>query len=266
KLEDQRILIMGAGAAGIGIGRLLLKTISYLQPDKNVLAQVAITDSTGLITVFDEKSDPYKKDFLWSQDLLDQYKIEDTSNLLHLVEQFKPSVLIGTSGQPGLFSQDIVNAMQKYNTRPVIMPFSNPDTLSEAKPEDLIQWTNGKALVAAGSPFPAFTYDNKSFRISQGNNVFIFPGVGLGALLAQAKHVSSKMFYLASKTLSEQVTPEELAQGMLFPHITRLREITREIAITIILDHDAKTTRAQAEEKVDQFMWEPTYPTLIAEK
>ncbi|MCB0271778.1 MAG: NAD-dependent malic enzyme, partial [Bdellovibrionales bacterium] len=232
--KDQRILIMGAGAAGIGMGRLILKTFKYLHPDIDALSRVAITDSSGLLTTADQNPDPYKKDFLWNDQLLKEYHIENTKDLGHLIKQIQPTVLIGASGQAGLFTKDLVTAMSSFQERPVIMPFSNPNVLSEAIPNDLISWTNGKALVATGSPFPSFQHNNQTYRISQGNNVFIFPGIGLGSLVAGAKTIPSKIFYLASKTLSEQMTQEERNQGMLFPHISRLREITKSIAIAIV--------------------------------
>lgn len=264
KLEDQRILILGAGAAGIGISRLLLKSITRLQPDQDALAQIAVTGSKGLLTERTDVGDPYKKTFLWSNELLEKYDIQDRSDLLHLIQQFKPTVLIGTSGQPGLFTKEMVQAMQTYCERPVVMPFSNPNTLSEAIPSDVISWTDGKALIATGSPFQPFEYNGKTYTTSQGNNVFIFPGVGLGALVAGAKTVKSEMFYLASKTLSQQVSADERERGMLFPDIKRLREITRAIAVAIVEEFTDKSSK-EASSMVDDFMWEPNYPTLEAD-
>lgn len=264
-LKDQKLMVIGAGTAGVGIARLFSNTLGYLTDEKNILHRTALLDSQGLLTDKRKDVESYKKDFLWTNREIEQYKLDsnDQKSILRLVEKIQPTVLLGTSGQPNVITKEIVEAMCKYTDRPIILPFSNPTELAEAKPVDVINWSRGKALIATGSPFEPVTYDGKTHVIGQGNNVFIFPGVGLGALLSKSKTVKPKMFYIAAKTLSESVSAKDLKNGMLYPPIKDLRFITQQVAKAIIKDTDSKLPEDEIQDMIEKFMWIPEYPELI---
>lgn len=264
-ISDQKLMVIGAGAAGVGIARLFAKTLGYVSTEKNILSLVCLTDSHGLLTYERKDTESYKKDFLWTKNEIEQYKLQpnDHTNLLALIEKFQPTVLIGTSGQPDIITKEMVQAMCKYTDRPIILPFSNPDQLSEAKPANVIEWSQGKALIATGSPFDPVTYNGKTYAIGQGNNVFIFPGVGLGALLSGAKTIKPKMFYLAAKILSESVSAKDIQQGMLYPPIKDLRFITQQVAMAIIKDVKPDLSDEDIQDQIEKWMWIPEYPELI---
>jgi malate dehydrogenase (oxaloacetate-decarboxylating) len=264
-IADQKLLVIGAGCAGVGIARLFSKTLGYVIGNENTLHLTALTDSHGLLTKDRNNIELYKKDFVWTQKELDEYKIskQDQNDLLALIKKFQPTVIIGTSGQPRTITKEMVEAMCTYADRPIVLPFSNPTELAEATPDDVITWSKGKALIATGSPFDPVTYDGKTYPIGQGNNVFIFPGVGLAALLSKSKTVKPKMFYLAAKTLSELVSAKDLKQGMLYPPIKDLRFITQQVAKTIIKDAQPDLADDEIQDMIEKFMWVPEYPELI---
>jgi malate dehydrogenase (oxaloacetate-decarboxylating)(NADP+) len=156
-----------------------------------------------------------------------------TGSLLEVVRQVKPTVLIGVSKQAGSFSEEVIKEMQSHVTRPLIMALSNPTSKSECTAEQAFRWTAGKALFASGSPFSPVTLAGKVFVPGQGNNMYIFPGVGLGAILCHTGQVTNSMFYTAAKTLSEQVTFDELEVGKLYPDLKTIRDISAQIAVAV---------------------------------
>jgi malate dehydrogenase (oxaloacetate-decarboxylating) len=179
----------------------------------------------------------------------------------------RPTVLIGVAGQRGAFSAAAVRAMATHVERPVILPLSNPTSETEAEPADVLAWTEGRALVATGSPFPPVPFRGRSVRIGQSNNAFIFPGVGLGALVSEAREVTDPMFAAAARALAAQVSEEDLAAGSLFPPVSELRRVTARVAEHVareagasgvgrILDDDALSAAVAAA------MWEPAYLDL----
>jgi len=266
RLADQRIIVHGAGAAGLGIARQL-KAAMRLQglSEEQCLERVAALDSRGLLVAGHDLRDAYKRELAWPEQLARRYGVTTDADrrLESLVRTYRPTVLIGTSGQPGSFSEDVIRAMARECARPVVMPFSNPSDLSEAVPADVLRWTEGRALVATGSPFPPVTWNGRTFNIGQGNNVLVFPGLGLGVLLGGIRTVTDEMLTASAFTLAGKLTDEELASGMLFPAVTRLREISAAVAAAVI----ATTRRAplQADPdpdlvaQVQQRMWLPEY-------
>jgi malate dehydrogenase (oxaloacetate-decarboxylating) len=265
-LKDQRVVILGAGAAGIGIGRQLRDALERHGIDD--ASRVALLDSRGLLIEGRDYRDAYKKEFAWPADLAKAHGIDPEANdLLSVVSALKPHVLIGASGQPGTFTQPVIEAMSAGCPRPVVFPFSNPTSKCEAIPEDLIRWTNGTALVASGSPFDPVVHEGRTHRIGQGNNVYIFPGVGLGALCAEATSVSETMFTVAAETLAANVADEDLSEGSLYPKLTRLRELSAKIAVAVALEAaDEKVAppldEAEAKRRVQAAMWLPRYVRL----
>ena len=267
RLVDQRFVIHGAGAAGVGIIRQIRAALEERGGDP---WSVIALDSRGLLVEGEEHNDPYKDELKLPLELAIEHGLEDHMHhdLLSVVRRFRPTVLIGTSGRPGAFNQDIVQAMTDYCERPVIMPFSNPTDHSEARPEEVIRWTGGRALVATGSPFDDIEYEGRHYRVGQGNNVFIFPGLGLGALLAGAKAVSDGMISAAADAVAAAVTDEELADGMLYPAVPRLRDVCHQVAAAVMVAASRDGTgdpmsKEEIDSRIADAVWQPEYRTYV---
>ena len=188
------------------------------------------------------------------------------------------TVLIGTSGQQGCFDKNIVKSVLEHTERPVIMPLSNPTSMSEAIPADLYRWTDGRVLIGTGSPFPDVEYQGKEYRIGQCNNVFVFPGVGLGVLASGAREVLPEFFTAAARAVSDFVTREEMERGCLVPDVTKLREVSLKVAQAVgeaainmgvsrpcafsTFQHNNDSSRLY--ELIRRMRWEPDYIPLVA--
>ncbi len=268
-LEDHRIVILGAGAAGVGIALQLRAALEKAgTPSSELLGRIALLDSRGLITSGREGLDHYKERLAWPVELARESGLEPDADLESVVRALRPTALIGTSGKPGLFTEPIVRAMAEVRGRPVVMPFSNPTDRAEGKPEDILRWSEGKALVATGSPFKPVDLDGRTVEIGQGNNALVFPGVGLGAIFSEAREITDDMFYAAGHALAHCITEEELARGRLYPVISRLRELTLCVAEAVVRQaRDEGVGRAidddAIREELARAIWEPIYPELI---
>ncbi len=265
-LAEQRILIYGAGAAGLGIARQIRAGMLNDGMADAAPQALALLDSRGLIADDRAIGDDYKRELAWpAQQALDLGMPDpDQRTLALVVEKFKPTVLIGSSGQAGAFSEDIVRSVAGWTKRPVILPFSNPTDLAEAVPGDLLAWTNGRALIATGSPFAPVEYEGRRYEIGQGNNVFIFPGLGLGSLCAGASAISDNMISAAAQALANSVSESELSRGLLFPAIRRLREVSTDVAISVaaaaVDEGLAHVSAGQGlAETIKKQMWEAEY-------
>ena len=272
-LQDQRILILGAGAAGIGIARLIQDRLRRSGVAGEDLTKViAMCDSKGLLLdsrTFAERS---KAAIAWPAALAERMGISGSAvtNYEDLADIFKPTVVIGTTGTPGMFTERLIRGMARHTAQPVVMPFSNPNSKAEGQPEDIIQWTDGRALVATGSPFPEVEHKGRRHIISQGNNVYIFPGIGLGALVAEASRVTDPMFAAAAEAVAEMVRPEEMAQGALYPPLTSLREVSIRIAEAVVKEARGSGVGRHLRDEdirseVDKMMWFPEYAEYEAE-
>ena len=231
------MLIVGAGAAGIGIARLLRHMLTRAGVQgQDLYRAIVMLDSTGFLHDERKLTDATKRGFAWPAAMArDQgMPMDDGIGLEEIVRRYHRTVLIGTTGQAGLFTEAVVTAMAGHAERPVILPFSNPTSRAEATPADLLRWTSGRALVATGSPFEPVSYEGRTIRIGQGNNVFVFPGVGLGALVSEASEVTDAMFRVAAETLAAQVSDQDLASGSLFPPLRDLRLISARIAEAVV--------------------------------
>jgi malate dehydrogenase (oxaloacetate-decarboxylating) len=271
-LPEQRIVIHGAGAAGLGIARQIKAALAEAGLAPAEIHQcLAVLDSRGLLVDDKPFKDAYKSELAWEKSLADKYGLSDPDarQLEDVVQKYKPTVLIGTSGQAGAFTENIAKTMLAATARPIILPFSNPTDRAEATPSDLLHWTDGKALVAAGSPFEPVGYAGRIYKIGQGNNVFIFPGLGLGALLANSSVVTDEMVSAASLAAANSMTEQELADGMLFPEISRLRDVTKQVAHAVaskaIDDGYANATKDDVEDRLENQLWQPDYPEIKAE-
>ena len=272
-LAEQRILYVGAGAAGAGIGRLTRSAIleEGCSAETARRAQV-FADSRGLVCEGDDIKDPHKREFAMSAADMEYYGLTPAKakDLVQVVRAVKPTMLIGTTARPGLFTEPLITEMARHVDRPVIMPFSNPTSKAECTPEEAIRWSDGRAIVATGSPFDPVTYKGKTYVIGQGNNVFIFPGVGLGCILAEVREVTDALFLCAARTAAEFVSEERLATGAIYPEQSQLREVSRQIACRIIrVARDANLGRLipddEIEKTVDEAIWYPEYREYVYE-
>jgi malate dehydrogenase (oxaloacetate-decarboxylating) len=271
-LLEQRVVLTGAGAAGIGIARLIRSTLQRagLAGEALTLATASL-DSKGLLVDDQPIADEHKRPFAWPAALAARYGLGagQPRDLLAVVRALKPTVLIGTTGEAGAFTEAVVREMASHVTRPLVLPLSNPNSSSEALPADVIAWSDGRALVATGSPFEPVIYNGRRIVIGQGNNVFIFPGVGLGSIVAEAREVTDGMFAAAADHLAAEVSARDLASGSVFPPIGDIRRVTARIAEAVvraaIAEGVARRTleEAQIAPAVAAAMWEPVYLPMV---
>ena len=267
RLADQRILLVGAGAAGIGIARLLrMAMIEDVLADPTAVGAVVLVDSHGLVHDGRVDLDPTKRSLAVPADLAAArgFPTADGSPLASIVEPLVPTVMVGTTGIAGSFTEDALRAMAAGCPRPIVLPLSNPTALAEARPEQILSWTDGRAIVATGSPFSPVVRGGQRHEIGQANNVFVFPGIGLGAIVSGARRVTDSMVLAAARTLASRVSAARLASGALYPEIAVLRDVSRAIAVAVARDAvgtgDAPAAvEGQLESDIDAAMWWPAY-------
>ena len=269
KLRDQKIAILGGGSAGLGIANLIVHAMMEEGlTEEQARRHFYIVDIHGLLHTGLSQLEGEQKKFAHRVESLLTWKVKNSQqiSLLDVIHNAKPNALIGVSTQRGAFSEEIVTAMAKLTPRPMIFPLSNPTSKSEAQPEDLIKWTNGKAIVATGSPFAPVSYEGKQFMITQCNNVSIFPGLGLGAVACRAPQVTEKMLIRSAHVLSEHSPLAKDPHAMLFPPLEQLRGVSRAIAVGVAECAQEEglvppMSPAEREKMVDQKMWFPVYPS-----
>jgi malate dehydrogenase (oxaloacetate-decarboxylating) len=230
---------------------------------------VLVMDSRGVISAARELDD-YKKELAWPEDLAAGLELNDAQrkNLQQVVAAYKPTVLIGASGQGGAFDEDAVRTMASATEAPLILPMSNPTAISEATPEDVLRWTDGRALVATGSPFDDVPVRGGTQRIGQANNVFIFPGIGLGTIVSGASEVTDAMICASAHALADSLSDEELSARCLMPEVSRLWDICGDVAVSVgwqaIEDGVAeKISEDELRKRIDDYRWLPEYPEMI---
>ena len=225
-LKDQKILFMGAGGAGIGIGELIVTAMMKegLSEDE-ARRRCWFVDSKGLVVRQREHLNDVKRAFA--------HDFEYIEDLASSVRALKPTAIIGVSGQPGKFTPQVLSDMAQFNERPVVFALSNPTSKSECTAEEAYIWTRGSAVFASGSPFGPVTMNGSTYVPGQGNNAYIFPGVGLGAVVSRATRITDEMFLAAASTLADMVTPEEFRQGCVYPPLTSLRQVSIRIAAAV---------------------------------
>ena len=261
RAAEARIVLVGAGAAGTGIARLLRMLLAEEGvPPEIIREAIVAVDSRGLVHAGRDDLD------LTKQEVAAPAVDGPTPNLLETVRRVRPQILVGTTGVAGTFSQAVIRAMAASVPRPVIMPLSNPTSAAEATPADILDWTDGKALVATGSPFEPVERYGLRHDIGQANNVFVFPGLGLGAIVAESRAVTDRMFLLAARTLADAVTPARRETGALYPPVSMLRAVSRSIAIAVAQEAVESglaaiplASRSELEAMVDAAMWWPAY-------
>lgn len=226
KLVDQTLLFLGAGEAGIGIGNQIVAAMKLEGlSEKDARARCWFFDIKGLIVKGRER--------LGEEHLPFAHANEHLTDFLACVKAIKPTAIIGASAQPGAFTSEVLEAMAKLNERPIVFALSNPTSKAECTPEEAYTHTGGRAVYASGSPFKPLTVGGKQFVPGQGNNAYIFPGVGLGVVAVDASRVTDEMFYAAAKTLADVVSEEDLKLGRVYPSLTRIREVSAAIATSV---------------------------------
>ncbi|HTP17911.1 MAG TPA: NAD-dependent malic enzyme [Streptosporangiaceae bacterium] len=265
-LGSQRLVFLGAGAAGIGIARLIQMVMRAAGGTADTRRSVLMLDSHGLIFEGRDRVDADKLPFALPHRELTGFGFEPGGHydLETVVRQVAPTILIGTSGQPGAFTEAAIRAMAARTAEPIVFPLSNPTANSEATPADVLAWTEGRALVATGSPFAPVRAGDRTIVAGQANNVFIFPGVGLGAIAARAREVTDRMFLVAATTLAGLVTAERLGEGALYPPLHDLRQVSRAVAVAVAREAvDSQvaqlTPGEDIEAAVDAAIWMPHY-------
>lgn len=270
KLCEQRIVYAGAGAAGVGIGRLVAMAMGEESNDAaRIHAAQVFVDSHGLLHQGAPISDPYKRSFALDDQAMAQYGFrKDASySLLEVVDHVGPTVLVGTTAQPGTFNEQIIGRMAQHVERPVILPLSNPTSKVECTPAEAIRWSHGRAIVATGTAFEPVVYQGKTSVIGQANNVYVFPGMGLGCILSGARGINDKLFLTAARRLAECVGQDRLDVGAIFPDQKELRSVAARVAAAVIGEVQRQQGRqpaaqASIEETVRAAMWYPEYPSF----
>jgi malic enzyme len=273
RLVDQRIVIAGTGAAGIGIARLIrLAMVDDGATDEEAAAAVAMVDSRGLVDDGRPGLEADKREVArpFARCAAEGFEMSGARppSLFDAVCVLRPTILIGATGMPGTFDEPLIAAMAERVPHPIVLPLSNPTAASEAIPADVLRWSGGRAIVATGSPFPAVEHDGRRHEIGQANNVFVFPGLGLGAIVAEARTMPDHLFLVAARTLAAEVPGERLASGAIYPAVDRLRAVTRSIALAVAGAARADgiaglAPDADLEAAVDAAMWWPDYVPYV---
>ena len=260
-LEDEKILFYGAGTAGIGIANLYVTALTKKGYSKEeARSRCWFVDSKGLVVSSRKNLSRDKLPFAH-----EYYEKKDLSDIIQAI---RPTALIGISGQANAFSKNILELMNNINDYPLVFALSNPTSSSECTAENAYKWTRGKCLFASGSPFDSVEIEGKTFIPGQGNNAYIFPGVGLGIILSQAEVISDDLFLAAAETLSILVSDKELSSGQLYPSIKDIKKVSKEIAITVAKKAFSEGLTNMAipqniESSLDRIIYNPVYPDYI---
>ncbi|WP_104204800.1 NAD-dependent malic enzyme [Billgrantia saliphila] len=261
-IADQRVVFVGAGSAGCGIAEQVVVAMQAEGlSEKEARRRVFMVDREGLVTTDQAWLRDFQRRLAHDPALVEGW--EDQS-LLEVARHVKPTVLIGVSGQKGLFSEEVVRAMHAGCERPVIMPLSNPTSRAEATPWDVLNWTDGQALVATGSPFQPVVYDGKTYPIAQCNNAYIFPGIGLGVVASGARRVTDAMLMSASRALAREAPLVREGEGSLLPPLAQIRELSKAIAFDVAAQAQQegvalRTDGIKLRRAIERSSWTPEY-------
>ncbi|MBW6390457.1 NAD-dependent malic enzyme [Billgrantia antri] len=261
-VADQRVVFVGAGSAGCGIAEQVIVAMQAEGlSEKEARRRVYMVDRDGLVTT----DQPWLRDFqrrlAHEPELVEGWQDQ---SLLEVARHVQPTVLIGVSGQPGLFSEDVIRAMHAGCERPVILPLSNPTSRAEATPADVLEWTDGQALVATGSPFPPVEYGGKTYPIAQCNNAYIFPGIGLGVVASGARRITDTMLMTASRALAREAPLVREGEGSLLPALSQIRELSKAIAFEVAAQAQQegvalRTDGIKLRQAIERSSWTPEY-------
>jgi len=266
KLSEQKVAFVGAGSAGCGIAeQIITQMVSEGASPSQARSQIYMIDRFGLLTQGMEGLRDFQERLVQDKDVVGSWTVDgDFASLLEVMNHAKPDVLIGVSGQAGLFTEEVIKAMHSHCAKPIIFPLSNPSRQVEATPEQVITWTEGQAIVATGSPFQPVEYQGELHAIAQCNNSYIFPGLGLGVVAANINRITDEMLMVASETLAAASPLANTGEGELLPPITEIASLSKKIAFAV-----AKVSYAQGlaleipdEQllaKIERNYWSPAY-------
>ncbi|AGH52125.1 TPA: NAD-dependent malic enzyme [Legionella pneumophila] len=270
-LKEHRVALLGAGSAGCGISEQLVHAMmNQGLSEEEARSRFYLVDRYGLL--HDEMTDllPFQKGFVRSSTSLQNWKLEKQGEitLTDVINNAQPTILLGVSGQPNQFKEAMIKTMLSYCERPIIFPLSNPTSRAEAIPQDLLNWTAGKALIATGSPFEPVAINGHKIEIAQCNNSYIFPGVGLGVVAGQAKRVTDLMMMAAAVALSELAPAIRTGEGRLLPELNSIREVSQHIARAVILQgikegHIEPMNNNKIDDSIKRTMWTPQYEPYV---
>jgi malic enzyme len=266
-MRDQRVVLGGAGASSQGIANLFVSALRDAGLSHEEARQrICTVDSRGLVTEARREMEDFKATYARPVAEVATYACGDPARITleETIRNFKPTILIGTSGAAGLFTEAVVRAMATANDRPIVFPLSNPTSKSECTAEQAIRWSDGRAIVATGSPFDPVVYRGQTHRIGQGNIAFVFPGVGLGLWAGGVRRVTDAMFLDAARALADLVTPADLDQGAVYPELTRIRDCSHAVACAVIRravaqGHASPGILVDLDQTVRRAMWFPEY-------
>lgn len=268
-LGDQRILIAGAGSAGIGVAQVLMQAmIEHGRTEEEARNCFFVADEKGLLGT-ERLAELSAEQAVFARDADGGMPLRD------IVNKYKPTMILGMTAVGGLFTEDLVRDMARHCDRPIIFPLSNPTAKAECSARQAFEWTDGRCIFASGSPFePVVLDDGRKFYPTQCNNMFVFPGIGLGVTLCGAKTVSDRMLYVAAEALANYVTEDELAEGKVFPNLTTIRDVSKKVAIAVIEEAIRTGQASKLKEKdladLDAFvaskMYDPIYVPLIEKR
>lgn len=261
KLADQRILFFGAGQAGIGIGNTIVAAmVERGSSPEQARGNCWFFDSQGLLVAGRDNCAPQKRPFAHEHAQMDEFA--------ECVRALQPTAIIGCAGQPQVFTQEVVQAMAQLNERPIVFALSNPTVKAECTAQQAYEWSEERAIFASGSPFEPVQIGNKTYVPGQGNNAYIFPGVGLGAVVSHARRVTDEMFLAASRVLAEMVSDEDLDLGRVYPSLSRVREVSALIAAEVAaIAYDQGLAQREAPDDIlsdiREHMFQPVYPHYV---
>ncbi len=258
-LTEQKLLFFGAGEAGIGIANLIVSGMAEQGlPEAEAREHCWFIDSKGLVVKGRVDLAEYKRPFAHDHDFL--------SDRRAIVEAVRPTALIGVTGKAGAFSQPLIEAAARINPRPIVFALSNPTSNAECTAEEAYRWTNGRAVFASGSPFDPVTLEGKTFIPSQGNNAYIFPGVGLGVMACGSRLVTDEMFLAAAHALADQVSNRDLSEGRIYPRLSEIRRVSASVAMAVVetARRQNLATREISDDlhsHIKALMFDPQYPS-----
>ncbi|MDG2308552.1 MAG: NAD-dependent malic enzyme [Candidatus Binatia bacterium] len=267
-LCDQTVAILGGGSAGCGIAEQIVAAMGEEGlSDREARDRIYMVDRPGLLHDGMTGLPSFQEALAQPQARLESWTRNGPDggiSMLDVAQQGKPTILIGVSGQPGLFTEEILRAMAAHSDRPIVFPLSNPTSRMEAAPADVIKWTEGRALVATGSPIDPVSYDGRTFPIAQCNNTYIFPAVGLGVIASGAKRVTDEMMRAAARALGAAAPASKDPTAALLPPLAEIRRVTRDLAEAVGAEaqrqgHAEKTSPEELRRRIDERFWEPAY-------
>lgn len=249
-------MFLGAGSAATGIADLLCYALQQEGlSEEDARQRLWFVDVEGLVVKgrkgLMSHNEPYMHEY-------------DQLGFIDAINDIKPNILIGATGAPNTFTRGVIEAMSSVNDRPTIFALSNPTSRAECTALEAYEWSHGKVIFASGSPFPALDYEGKKYTPGQGNNVYVFPGVGLGTIISKAPVITEDMFLVAARTLADQVSQEDLDKGMIYPPLNTIREVSYNIALAVAEDaYETKVTKSERPDDLEQrtrnYMYDPDY-------